>query len=33
MTAVDLGVRWVRINDMSDRDRIDLYVGTSFFMK
>jgi len=33
MTAVDLGVRWVRINEMSDRDRIDLYVGTSFFMK
>ena len=31
--AVDLGIRWMRINEMSDRDRIDLYVGTSFFLK
>jgi hypothetical protein len=33
MSALDLGVRWVRVNEADDGDRIGLYVGGSFFTR
>ena len=32
-TALDLGIRWMVINEANDRDRVDLFVGTSFFLR